>query len=104
MFQVQVVTAFLCAAVPFNKMEHLKEVFEESAYCLMDCRHKFDLVPFIQKQEFSKLRKEIDAKEVSVIFDGITYLREALAIFIPYVTNDWVIKQNLVKIQILVKS
>ena len=63
-------------------MEHFREIFEESAYCLTDRRHVFDLVPFIQKQELAKLRKEIDGKEVSVIFDGTTYLVEALAIVI----------------------
>ena len=103
-FRVKVVTAFLRAAVPLSKMEHFREIFEESAYRLTDRRHMFDLVPFIQKQELAKLRKEIDGKEVSVIFDGTTYLGEALAIVIRYVTNDWVIQQKLVRLQIFAKS
>ena len=46
-FRVEVVTAFLRAAVPLSKMEHFREIFEESAYRLTDCRHIFDLVPSI---------------------------------------------------------
>lgn len=62
MLCVQVVTAFLRAAVPLSKMEHFRELFEKSAYHLTDHQHTFDLVPFIQKQELAKLRTEIDGK------------------------------------------
>ena len=93
MLRVKVVIAFLCAAVPLSKMEHFRELFEESAYHLIDHQCTFDLVPFIQKQELVKLLKEIDGKEVSMISDGMTYLGAALAIVLKYVTNDWVIQQ-----------
>ena len=99
-FRVKVVTAFLRAAVPLSKIEHFRELFEESAYRLTDRRHIFDLVPFIQMQELEKLRKEINGKMVSVIFDGTSYKGEALAIVIRYVTDDWVIQQKLVRLQI----
>ena len=36
--------------------------------------------------------------------DGMTYLGEALAIVLKYVTNDWVIQRKLVRLQILAKS
>ena len=84
-FWVKVVSAFLRAGVPLSKLEHFRELFEESAYRLTDRRHVFDLVLFIQEQELTKLRKEIEGKELSVIFDGATYLEEALAIVIRYV-------------------
>ena len=61
-------------------------------------------MPFIQEKELTKLRKEIAGKELSVIFDGTTYLGEALAIVIRYVTDDWSIQQKLVRLQILAKS
>ena len=84
-------------------MEHSKEVFDESAYRLTNRQHIFELTPFIQKQELAKLHK-IDGKEVSVIFDGATYLGEALAMAIRYVTYYWLIQQKLVRLQILAKS
>ena len=61
-------------------------------------------MPYIQEKELTKLRKEIAGKELSVIFDGTTYLGEALAIVIQYVTDDWSIQQKLVRLQILAKS
>ena len=89
MLRVKVVTAFLHAALPLTKMEHFRKLFEGSAYHLTDHQYTFDLVPFIQKQELAKLHKEIDGKEVSMTFDGMTYLGEALAIVLKYVINDW---------------
>ena len=101
---VKVVTAFLCAAVPLSKMEHFQELFEEGGYRLTDRRHMFDLIPFIQKQEVEIIRKEISSKKISVIFDGTTYMGEALAIAVRYVSDNWVIQQKLVRLHILAKS
>ena len=83
MLRVQVATAFLRAAVPLSKMEHFRESFEKSAYHLTDHQHTFGLVPLIQKQELAKLRKEIDGKEVSMISDGMTYLRRRGTCYSP---------------------
>ena len=80
MLCVQVVTAFLHAAVPLTKMEHFRELFEKSAYHFIDHQHTFGLVPFIQKQELAKLRKEIDGTMIS---DGMTYLRRRGTCYCP---------------------
>ena len=64
----------------------------------------FDLIPFIQKQEVKNIRKEISSKKISVIFDGTTYMGEALAIVVLYVSDNWVIQQKLMRLQILAKS
>ena len=103
-YRVKVVTAFLRAAVPLSKMEHFRELFEEGRYCLTDRQHMFDLISFIQKQEVKNIRKEISSKKISVIFDGTTYMGEALAIVVRYMSDNWVIQQKLVRLQILTKS
>ena len=103
-YRVKVVTAFLRAAVPLSKLEHFRELFEEGGYRLTNRRHTFDLIPFIQKQEVENVRNEISSKKISVIFDGTTYLGEALAIVVRYVSDKWVIEQKLVRLQILAKS
>ena len=41
---------------------------------------------------------------MSVIFDGTSRLGEALAIVIRYITDDWKIQQNLIRLQMLAKS
>ena len=103
-FRVKVVSAFLRAGVPLNKVELFRELFEETGYRLTDRRNIHDLIPFIHKEEFEKIQQEINGKDVSVIFDGTTRLGEALAIVIRYVNSDWMIVQRLVRLQLLVKS
>ena len=102
-FHVKVVSAFLRAGVPLNKLEVFRELFEETEYRLTDRRNMHDLIPFIHKQEFEKIREEINGKDISVIFDGTTCLGEALAIVKRYVNAEWKIVQWLVRLQIMVR-
>ena len=84
-------------------MEVFRELLEETGYCLTD-RNMHDLIPFIHKQEFKRIQGEISGKDVSVVFDGTTRLGEALAIVVRYVDTEWQITQQLVRLQMLVKS
>lgn len=54
-------------------------------------------------EEMSRIRV-INGKVLSVIFDGISRLGEALAIMLQFVTDDWKITQNLIRVQMLSKS
>ena len=90
-FRVKVVTVFLLAAVPLNKLACFRDVLEGGAYRLTDRQNMSDLVPFILKQEQKLFREEINGKYVSVILDGITRLGEALAIVLHVVGKGWTI-------------
>ena len=37
-----------------------------------------NLLPFIAKEEQTRIRQELDGQNMSVIFDGTTHLNEAL--------------------------
>ena len=50
-FCVKVLSTFLRAGVPLNKLELFRELFEENGYCLTDRHNMYDLLPFIQKRE-----------------------------------------------------
>lgn len=54
-------------------------VLEEIALSISGRQHLSEIIPFIHKQE---IKKEIDGKTVSVIFDGTTHIDEALAILL----------------------
>ena len=71
-YHVKVVTAFLWAAVPLNKLEHFQELLEVHAFHLSDRRHMSDIIPFIFAQEHTRIKEEISGEYVSVIFDGTT--------------------------------
>ena len=102
-FRVKVITAFLKAGVPLNKLEDFREILEQQAYKLADKRGMYDLIPFVLEEEQLKIKAEVSGKNVSIIFDGTTRLGEALAIVIRYVEN-WTIQQRLICVQMLVKS
>ena len=98
-YRVKVITAFLKAGVPLNKMESFRDLLEENAFRLTDRHHMHDYVPFILKEEESRIHSEIDGQQLSVIFDGTSRLGEALAVVLRFVSSDWSVEQRLVRVQ-----
>ena len=80
-FRVEVVTAFLWAGVPLNKLDHFRDIQQESAYSLTDRRHMSDLVPIIFEEEQAKIKQEIEGQDMFVIFDGTTRLGAAMVLW-----------------------
>ena len=60
-----------------------------------------DLVPLVLSQEVAQIKEEIADCPVSVAFDGITRLSEAMAVVLPFVDSDFCIQQRLVRMQLL---
>ena len=89
---MKVVSCFLRAAVPLNKMQFFRNLLEENAYRLTDRHYMSDLIPFILQQEHRKIQNEISGRDVSVIFDGTTHLGEALAIVFLFISPKWTIE------------
>ena len=102
-FRVKVVRSFLRAGIPLNKIDAFKDILEKNGYQLTDKKNLFDLIPFIQQQEQTQLQEKVKDKNVSIIFDGTSQLGEALAIVVRYITDDWKINQNLIRLQMLAK-
>ena len=46
---VKVVSTFLRAGIPLNKLDIFRELFEENGFRLTEKRNMFDLILFIQK-------------------------------------------------------
>ena len=96
--------AFLRAGVPLNKIEHFRPLLEEYAYSLGGRRAMSDLIPFVLQNEKAQLKKEIEGREVSVIFDGTTHVGEVMAVVLQFVDSQWKIQQRLVRLMLLAKS
>ena len=96
-------TAFLRAGVPLSKLKHFRELLEEGAYRLTDTRHMLDMVPFILNEEKARVKKEIEGKCMSLIFDGTSRLGEVLVMVLRFVDSEWNIKQRLVCMRFLMK-
>lgn len=55
-YQVKLVTLFLKAGIPLNKLEKMVNILEENAVHLIDCSHMSDLIPFAHEQEVKLLK------------------------------------------------
>ena len=102
-YRVKVMTAFLKAGIPIAKLRHFRGLLEENALRLTDSSHMSELVPFISREERSRIKDEINGKFVPVIFDGTSRLGEVLAVVIRFVDN-WKVIQRLVRLEFVQKS
>ena len=89
---------------PLRKLDHFRELLEESALRLCDRRYMSDLIPFVLKEEQQRVKQEIDSKYVFVIFDGTSWLGKALAVVLRFIGENWTIEQRLLRVQLLAKS
>ena len=103
-YRVKVVQTFLRAGVPLSKLAIFRPLLEEKALRLCDTRHMLDLVPFILDEERARIKKEIEGKFVSVIFDGTSRLGEVLAVVLRFFAAAPTIQQCLVRLEFLTKS
>ena len=103
LWRVKVVTTFMKAGVPLAKVDHFRELLEENAYSLTDRRGICDLIPFVQSKEQQQIKAELEGKKISIIYDGTTRLGEALVIVVRF-TDNFVIKQRLIRFMTLAKS
>ena len=102
-YRIQVVTTFLKAGIPLNKIDVFRDLLEKNGQRLAGRRSLSDLIPFIHQEEIALIKEELRGKKVSVIFDGTTRLGEAMAIILRFV-DDWQIQQRLVRLRHLSKS
>ena len=102
-FRLRVVEEFLRAGIPLAKIDDLRGILEEGALRLTHSSHLADYIPPILRTEKQKVRKELEGKHVSVVFDGTTRMGEALAVVVRY-CSGWTIKQKLVRLSMLAKS
>ena len=61
----EVVSAFMMAGVPLDKIE---------CFRVCSCSNLRQLIPFVHQQEKDSIKKQINGKQVSVIFYGTTHV------------------------------
>ena len=103
-FQSKVMKTFLRAGVAVSKIDNLRELLEETSYWLSHRRYMLDLIPFIRREDKTRIKQEISGKHVGVVFDSTTHLGEALAIVLRSVSDSWTVEPRVVCVQLLLKS
>lgn len=103
--RISVVEQFLKAGVPLAKVDTLRPLLEQGSQRLTHSSHMGSYVPFVLEGELDTIKEELkEHPYVSAIFDGSTYLGEALVIILRFVTADFEVCQRLVRVRILAKS
>ena len=69
--------SFLRAGVPLSKVNSFRDLLEENVYSLPDRQYLSEAISFRRKVPN---QREISGKLLSVIFDGTTHVKEALAV------------------------
>lgn len=103
-YRVKVVTAFLKAGVPLNKVDCFRDLLEEHAFSLTNSHHMTELIPVIHQEQQSMIKSQIYGKQVSLIFDGTTHVAEAMVIILRFIDDEWIIHQRVVRLMLLAKS
>lgn len=88
-YRIKVLTFFLKAGVPLNKIDCFRDLFEESSYRLTTSSHLSEMISIIHREEEAKLKSDIHERKVSVIFDGTTHVCEAMVIVLRFIDNQW---------------
>jgi hypothetical protein len=102
--RIKVLTCFLKAGVPLNKMDCFRDLLQESSYRLSSSHHLAEMIPIVRQQEAEKVHSEINGKNVAMVFDGTTHVCEAMVIILRFIDDEWCIKQRVVKIMLLAKA
>ena len=103
-YRVRVLMAMLQSGVALAKIECFRDLLEENALALTSVSNMRQLLPFVLAQEIARIKEAISGRPISIIFDGTTHVCEAMVIVVRYLTDDWVIKQDVCRLMLLTKS
>ena len=79
----------LKAGLPVKKIDCFRSLFEEHTFSLTSSTNLRQIIPLVHKIEMDKIKKAIDKKHISIIFDGTTNVCEAMVIVVRYITDDY---------------
>ena len=93
-YRVRVLMAMLKSGLALAKIECFRDLFEENALALTSVPSMRQLLPFVLRQETTRIKQAVCGRPISIIFDGTTLVCENLVTVARYLTDDWVIKQE----------
>ena len=102
--RVKVVQALLKAGIPLAKSDCLRELLEEDSTALTSSANLRQLIPFILHEEVTEIKREIEGRPISIIFDGTTHVCEAMVVVVRFMDGNWCIQQRVCRLMLLEKS
>ena len=103
-YRLKVLCCCMKAGVPLHKVDCFRDILEENSLRLSSRSDFAEMFPIVRREEEAKLCEELDGKDISIVFDGITHVCEAMLIVVRFVDQDWCIQQRVVRMMLLAKS
>ena len=82
----------------------LRDLLEEYGLSLTSSSNLTELLPFILQNELDCIKKEVNGRYVSVIFDGTTHVCEAMVVVLRFLNDNIEIQQRVTRLMLLAKS
>ena len=70
-YRVSVLTAFLKAGIPMNKLSCFRSLMEMNGLRLTDRSHMANLIPFVLENEKTQLKLELGTKDIAVVLEAL---------------------------------
>eukprot|EP00731_Ephydatia_muelleri_P007427 Em0003g1675a len=84
-----------------NSLNVFAPFLEKYAQRVPDASHLRQLIPIIQAQELERVKKALQGRSISIIFDGTTRVCEAFAVVARYIDEESNIRQMLVAMSMI---
>mgnify|MGYP006964521560 FL=1 len=55
------------------------------------------LFPVIRREETKTKQKELNGREISIVFDGATSLGEVLVVIVRFLDSEWTMQQRFIR-------
>ena len=94
----------LKAGISIKQIDCFRSLLEEHAFALTSLSNLRQIIPFIRNREIERLKRDIEKRPVSIIFNGTTHICEAMVVLLRYISEDWLIKQDVCRLMLLAKS
>ena len=76
------------AGVAISKIVCFRDILEESSFRLTSSRHLTEMIPVVHQEKEEKVQREISGRNVSIVFDGMTHVCEAMVIVVRFLDDD----------------
>ena len=68
------IEAMLKSGVALAKIECFRDLFEENALALTSVSNMIQLLPFVLRQETTRIKQAVGGRPISIIFDGTVHV------------------------------
>ena len=103
-FCLKCLKTLLKSGICISAIDHLRPLLEEYGERLTGRQHLADLIPMVLESERKFVKDSIAGKDISIVFDGTTAVREAFALVVRCVDDDFKLHQYLVRLSLAAQS